>query len=88
MASDSYDSFSTSLYSVGKTGKWMIAVSLTLILLTWTIWRAPTNASKWRMGFNSAFKVLIMLGLNIYSMEVSFKLSALFQEAGIISNSR
>ena len=26
--------------------------SLTLILLTWTIWRAPSNASKWRMGFN------------------------------------
>ena len=33
--------------------------SLTLILLTCTIWRAPTNASKWRMGFNSAFKGLI-----------------------------
>ena len=32
--------------------------SLTLILLTWTIWRIPTNASKWRMGFNSAFKGL------------------------------
>ena len=32
---------------------------LTLILLTSTIWRAPTNASKWRMGFNSAFKGLI-----------------------------
>ena len=31
---------------------------LTHILLTWTIWRAPTNASKWRMGFNSAFKGL------------------------------
>ena len=31
---------------------------LTLILLTWTIWRAPTNTSKWRMGFNSAFKGL------------------------------
>ena len=31
---------------------------LTLILLKWTIWRAPTNASKWRMGFNSAFKGL------------------------------
>ena len=31
---------------------------LTLILLTWTIWRAPTNARKWRMGFNSAFKGL------------------------------
>ena len=24
---------------------------LTIILLTWTIWRAPTNASKRRMGF-------------------------------------
>ena len=33
--------------------------SLTLTLLTWTIWRVPTNASKWRMGFNSAFKGLI-----------------------------
>ena len=32
--------------------------ALTLILLTWTIWRAPSNASKWRMGFNSAFKRL------------------------------
>ena len=31
---------------------------LTLILLTWTIWRTPTNTSKWRMGFNSAFKGL------------------------------
>ena len=31
---------------------------LTLALLTWTTWRAPTNASKWRMGFNSAFKGL------------------------------
>ena len=31
---------------------------LTLILLTWTIWRPPTNASKWRVGFNSAFKGL------------------------------
>ena len=31
---------------------------LTLILLTWTIWRAPSNDSKWRMGFNSAFKGL------------------------------
>ena len=37
------------------------AMNLTLILLTWTIWRAPTNASKWRMGFNSAFK-----GLNFF----------------------
>ena len=33
---------------------------LTLILLMWTIWRAPTNVSKWGMGFNSAFKGLIL----------------------------
>ena len=31
---------------------------LTIILLTWTIWRAPVNASKWRVGFNSALKGL------------------------------
>ena len=29
---------------------------LILILLTWKIWRAHNNASKWQMGFNSAFK--------------------------------
>jgi hypothetical protein len=34
---------------------------LNLILLTWKIWRAPNNASKWQMGFNSAFK-----GLNVF----------------------
>ena len=32
---------------------------ITLILLTWRIWWAPNNASKWQMGFNSAFKGLI-----------------------------
>ena len=31
---------------------------LTLTLLTWRTWWAPTNASKWRMGFNSVFKGL------------------------------
>ena len=31
---------------------------LTLILLTWKIWWAPNNPSKWQMGFNSAFKGL------------------------------
>jgi len=31
---------------------------LTLILLKWRKWWAPNNASKWQMGFNSAFKVL------------------------------
>ena len=28
---------------------------LTLILLTWRIWWAPNNASKWQMGFSSEF---------------------------------
>jgi len=31
---------------------------LTLILLTWRIWWAPANVSKWQMGFNSEFKGL------------------------------
>jgi len=30
---------------------------LTLILLTWRIWWAPNNASRWQMGFNSAFNI-------------------------------
>jgi hypothetical protein len=52
-------------------GKWISPVcwsSLTLILLTWRIWWAPNNASKWQMGFNSAFKWLIweFLCWNIY----------------------
>ena len=33
---------------------------LTLTLLTWKIRWAPNNASKWQMGFNSAFKGLIV----------------------------
>ena len=32
--------------------------SLTLNPLTWKIWWAPNNASKWQMGFDSAFKGL------------------------------
>jgi len=47
-----------------------IKVKLTLILLTWRIWWAPNNASKWQMGFNSSFKWLIHLVRNcveIYS---------------------
>jgi len=30
----------------------------TLILLTWRIWWGSNNASRWQMGFNSAFKGL------------------------------
>ena len=39
----------------------MLQLVLTLILLTWKIWRAPVNASQWQMGFNSALE-----GLNRY----------------------
>ena len=35
---------------------------LTLILLTWRIWWAPNNASRWQMGFNLAFKGLSRIG--------------------------
>ena len=47
---------------------------LTLILLTWTIWRAPTNASKWRMGFNSAFKGLTRneRKQSLYNVDIQF----------------
>ena len=34
------------------------APTLTLILLMWRIGWAPNNASRWQMGFNSAFKGL------------------------------
>ena len=54
---------------------------LTLILLTWTIWRAPTNASKWRMGFNSAFKGLIRswnCGNTKQKMDMRLQITALY----------
>jgi hypothetical protein len=37
---------------------------LTLNLLTTTIVALPSNASKWQMGFNSAFKGLILASLS------------------------
>ena len=40
---------------------------LTLILLTWRIWWAPNNASKWHMGFNSVFTGLTYLYNNLIS---------------------
>ena len=45
-------------YGKAQLSPKIFPVSLTLILLTLTIWRAPTNASKWRMGWNSPFKEL------------------------------
>ena len=52
---------------------------LTLALLTCTIWRAPTNASKWRMGFNSAFKGLISTSVIIIEIFTSQALKDLFR---------
>ena len=39
--------------------------TLTLTLLTYRLWWAPNNASRWQMGFNSAFK-----GLNCWIISV------------------
>jgi len=46
---------------------------LTLNLLTTTIVALPSNASKWLMGFNSAFKGLILItGLCAFQINMSF----------------
>ena len=43
----------------GGMGCWIYTNrNLNLILLTWRIWWAPNNASRWQMGFISAFKGL------------------------------
>jgi len=44
------------------------SAGLTLTLLTWRIWWAPNNASKWQMGFYSAFRGLTwgVQSLNLY----------------------
>jgi hypothetical protein len=50
---------------------------LTLILLTWRIWRAPNNASRWQMGLNLAFKglnVLLKHNINKQTMKVTLML--------------
>jgi len=37
---------------VSVAENWTYFGVLTLILLTWRIWWAPNNASKWQMGFS------------------------------------
>ena len=54
-----------------------VVKALTLNLLTTTIVAPPSNASKWQMGFNSAFKGLNWLRIGFDSelqlnMPVSF----------------
>ena len=45
---------------------------LTLILLMWRIWWAPNNASRWQMGFNSAFKGLMLILCFVLHCHVEF----------------
>jgi len=40
--------------------------TLTVKPLTWKIWWAPNNASRWQMGFNSALKGLNTLTFSNY----------------------
>ena len=47
---------------------WAKCLYLTLILLTWRIWWAPNNASRWQMGFNSAFKGLTILYVSSFKI--------------------
>ena len=54
-------------------------------MLMWTIWRTPTNASKWRMGFNSAFKGLIKSITVILNRNMLF-IPSLFNKALLIIN--
>ena len=49
--------------------------ALTLNLLTTTIVASPSNASKWQMGFNSAFKGL--MGLSYIHMKIKFLLAGI-----------
>ena len=46
------------LENLGMDGQLVFIWTLTLNLLTTTIVAPPNNASKWQMGFNSAFKGL------------------------------
>ena len=53
---------------------------LNLILLTWRIWRVLNNASKWQIGFNSAFK-----GLRMGYAQTVFSLYAFVMRTGTTS---
>ena len=53
--------WTSNLTNTGMEFKCCVSVDLNLNPLTWKIRWAPNNASRWQMGFNSAFK-----GLNRY----------------------
>jgi hypothetical protein len=43
---------------------------LNIILLTSTKWWAPASASKWRMGFNSAFEGVKNFSLQVFHSNI------------------
>jgi len=54
-----YDTWKCSFTQLSVRKYLNIKMELNLILLTWRIWWAPNNSSKWQMGINLAFKGLI-----------------------------
>ena len=68
----------------------MTYLFLTLNLLTTTIVAPPSNASKWQMGFNSAFKGLTAIGLtpggsstlHIYKQTIYKTTQLIWEECG------
>ena len=57
-ADDSYANAPRCYITLYRLSCYSLRSILTLNLLTWRIWWAPNNASKWQVGFNSAFKGL------------------------------
>jgi len=51
---------------------------LTVNPLTWRIWWALNNASRWQMGFNSALKKLKLVVRIVTTMIQSLKFGAAF----------
>jgi hypothetical protein len=72
------DFFAVICFFIITHAKIMCIFHLTLILLTWRIWWAPNNASKWQMGFNSAFKGLsfnVLIYILLFLVHVGLILS-------------
>ena len=65
---------SLSLTSTMSGAVWLL---LTLSLLTWRIWWAPTKARRWQMGFNSARKELNTMVVSQYDSEKQTFLNSL-----------
>ena len=71
----------------------MSSALLTLILLTWRIWWAPNKASIWQMGFNLAFKGLMLAVLSVGAgaravSRVKFQSRSFIRESGYTGMAR